>query len=170
VTAAANGRKISLNREAQDSSMKNATALIPGLAVIFWLTGNGVRAEELAGGTAPFQVIEISPAECDYLASHVPTSEADYKPGIATDGQAVAPADLDGGYGVGMRPFYEFDVRILPLGATGRFGAATDMSVAHVVVDAKTGRITIDGEDVTGADHALAEACAELHRKAPGPR
>ncbi|MEQ8265964.1 hypothetical protein [Parvibaculum sp.] len=118
--------------------------------------------EELAGGDAP-RIAEISETDCRHIAPYLPGG-ADYVPGVAADGSAVAPADVDGGYRYGQWPVYEFYVTVRPAGAANPAFAATEIPVALVRVDTKTGRTTIDGEDVSGVDHALAEACARLHQ------
>lgn len=120
----------------------------------------------LAGGEAP-RIVEISEKDCRHIAPYLPGG-ADYVPGVAADGRAVAPADLDGGYGYGRRPVYEFDAALDPLaGRNPAFNSATKMNVARIAIDMGTGRVTIDGEDVTGLDHSLAEACARLHQRQP---
>lgn len=117
-------------------------------------------AEELAGGDAPFEVVEISAEACAALATYIPTGEADYKPGVAADGSPVAPADIDGGYPIEPREFYTFPVKIEPLGHNNpRYSSDSSLEVATVSVDPATGQVTVDGRTVSGADHALAEAC-----------
>lgn len=124
------------------------------------------HADELAGGDAP-RIVEISEADCRNIAPYLPGG-ADYVPGVAADGSAVAPADINGGYGYGLRPLYEFDVTLDPLvGRNPAFNSATKMAVARIAIDTRTGQATIDGQDVSGVDHALAEACASLHQVEP---
>lgn len=128
-------------------------AIAPGIA----------HAEDLAGGST-IHVVGISREACDHIATYIPNGEADYKPGVAADGSTVAPADLDGGYGVALRESYSFPVTIDPFrGQSPQFSAHTEMEVAQVTLDAATGRVTVDGQDVTGAARALAEACARLN-------
>lgn len=123
-------------------------------------------AEELAGGEAPFRVIEIGAEACAALATYLPDGEADYTPGVAADGSAVAPADIGGGYGIEPRTRYTFQVRIAPLGASApKYSPDSSLEVASVAIDAKTGRVSVDGVEVSGADHALAEACAHQRQK-----
>lgn len=134
------------------------------LALVPVLGGSAAHAAELAGSAAP-RIVEISEDDCRRIAPYLPGG-ADYVPGVAADGSAVAPADIDGGYRYGFRPLYEFDVTIDPLaGRNPALDSTTDMSVARIVIDTRTGYATIDGEDVSGVDHALAEACAGLHHK-----
>lgn len=124
-----------------------------------------LRADELAGGSS-LHVVGISREACNRLATYIPNGEADYKPGVTADGRTVAPADLDGGYGIAPRQSYSFPITIDPFGGqSARFSAHTGMDVAQVVLDPATGRVTIDGQDIAGADRALAQACAELGDK-----
>ncbi|MGB3810907.1 MAG: hypothetical protein WA943_12490 [Parvibaculum sp.] len=146
--------------------MKHATrswmVLLAGLGVLA-SASQGFAADELAGGEPPFRVVGIDRDACAQIANYAPTGEADYKPGIAADGSTVAPADLDGGYGIEPRGLYHFPVKIEPFGsANSRFNAQTSLEIADVTIDPKTGRVTIDGQDVSGADRALADACAHL--------
>lgn len=121
---------------------------------------------ELAGGEAP-RIVEVSEKDCRHIAPYLPGG-ADYVPGVAADGRAVVPADLNGGYAYGRRPVYEFDATLDPLvGRNPAFNSTTKMTVARIAIDMGSGRVTIDGQDVTGLDHALAEACASLHQPKP---
>lgn len=136
------------------------------LALFPVLGGSAAHAAELAGSAAP-RIVEISEDDCRRIAPYLPGG-ADYVPGVAADGSAVAPADIDGGYRYGLRPLYEFDVTLDPLvGRNPAFNSATKMTVARIVIDTRTGYATIDGEDISGVDHALAEACARLHQVRP---
>lgn len=123
------------------------------------------RAEELAGGEAPFDVVEIDDALCNQMALYVPNGEADYKPGIAADGSAVAPADVDGSANIEPRGFYSFPVKIAPFGNGTKYGSDSTVEVATVTFDPKTGLVMIDGQQVSGADRALADACAHRSEK-----
>lgn len=143
--------------------MKNATgrwiALLTGLACLLGV--RGLAAEELAGG--PPHILAVSPEVCARLSTYM-SNEADYKPGVAADGSAVAPADIDPVYE--PRSTFSFPIEIAPFGsANSRYSSETTAVVADVTIDAKTGRTTIDGQEVTGADRALAEACAHQDRQ-----
>jgi hypothetical protein len=119
-----------------------------------------LHAEELAGRGEHFRVLDISPEACARLAPYVSSGEADYQPGVAVDGSAVAPADLDGGYGLEPRSIYRFQVQIEPFnGAAAPYSNQTTLDVADVIIDSKTGRVTIDGHDMASGNRALAEAC-----------
>lgn len=122
---------------------------------------------ELAGGDAP-HVVEISEKDCRHIAPYI-AGGADYVPGVAADGRAVAPADIGGGFEYRTREVYEFDAIIDPLlRRNPAFPSASRLNLARIAIDMKTGRVTMDGQDVSGLDHALAEACARLHQ--PGSK
>lgn len=123
------------------------------------------HAEELAGGVAPFEVVEVDDALCSRLALYVPNGEADYKPGVAADGSAVAPADIDGGANIEPRGFYSFPVKIAPFGNGTKYSSDSTVEVATVTFDPKTGLVMVDGQQVGGADRALADACAHRSEK-----
>tara|TARA_R110000868_G_scaffold166847_1_gene401043 strand:- start:1847 stop:2281 length:435 start_codon:yes stop_codon:yes gene_type:complete len=118
------------------------------------------QAEELAGGGEALNIVEISPEVCSRLAPYVSTGEADFKPGVAADGSAVAPADLDGGYDYKSSQIYSFPLKIKPIAGTGKPYDYADLYIADVTFDLQTGRVSIDGQDVSGGDRALAAACA----------
>lgn len=125
---------------------------------------------KLAGGEGA-RIVRISPEACEsldlYAAPDTVDGAADYVPGIAADGSPVVPADIGGGSGYEPRRHYEFDVVVRPLagGATPDI-SASEMSVAHLRIDSRTGAVEIDGVPLSdGSRHALAEACAELHHK-----
>ncbi|MBX3507148.1 MAG: hypothetical protein KF714_00045 [Parvibaculum sp.] len=121
---------------------------------------------ELAGSDAP-RITEISEKDCRHIAPYIPGG-ADYVPGVTADGRAVAPADVGGGFEYRTRDVYEFDAIMDPLlRRNPAFTSATRMNLARIAIDMKTGRVTMDGQDVTGLDHALAEACARLHHPQP---
>lgn len=140
--------------------MKPVITLLLGLLIV-----SPLAAEERLAGANDLSHARISDADCARIAPYLPGG-ADYVPGVAADGSAVAPADVDGGYGYGSRRLYEFDVTLDPLdGRPATFDSNSQMAVARVAIDMETGRTTIDGHDVSGASHALAEACAGLHHK-----
>lgn len=129
------------------------------IVISLCLASSLAQAEELAGRGEPLRIVKIDAETCRTLAPYV-SDEADYKPGIAADGSAVAPADLDGGYVYEPRRIYQFPVEIEPLAGSGTPFEGSALEVASVTFDAKTGRITIDGQDVSGGNRALSEACA----------
>ena len=120
----------------------------------------------LAGEDAPL-VVSVSEKDCRHISAYLPGG-ADYVPGTTADGRTVAPADLNGGYGYGLRPYYEFDIEVTAARRRNpAYRMRGDISVARVGIDMTTGRVTIDGQDAAGMDHAIAEACARLHQTSP---
>lgn len=135
--------------------------IVATIAMLTAFAASPAAAEELAGGEGSLHVVEISDEACAALTAYVPNGEADYKPGVAADGSKVAPADLDGGYSYTPKSVYSFPVKVAPFAATdSRYSPDTSIEVATVTIDTKTGRVTIDGEDIAGADRVLADACA----------
>ncbi len=143
-------------------SLKHTRVLcFASICVAITLATGPLHADELVGKGEPFRVLNISPEACARLTPYVSSGEADYQPGVAADGSAVAPADLDGGYGLEPRSLYRFQVQIEPFnGAAAPYSNQTTLNVADVVIDSKTGRVTIDGQDMASGNRALAEACA----------
>ncbi|MDO8289318.1 MAG: hypothetical protein Q7T44_08885 [Parvibaculum sp.] len=132
------------------------------IAVCLAFLASPALADELAGGGEPLKIVKIAPETCAQIAPYLSSDEAAYKPGIAADGSAVAPADIDGGTGFEPRSLYTFPVQIYPLagGPASPYRDATKMTIADVTLDTKTGRVTIDGQDVSGGNRALIEACS----------
>ena len=144
-----------------------AAALRFCTGLLLALSLSTAQAEELAGSGEPLRILDISPESCARLAPYISNGDADFKPGVAADGSAVAPADLDGGYGLEARDTYHFPVKIYPLETPAtEFSRGTTLEVADVAIDTKTGRITFDGKDVSGGNRALSEACAHHGRNA----
>jgi len=51
----------------------------------------------MAASSARADSITVSAADCRQLTAHVPDADVAYKPGVDVNGNAVAPADLNGG-------------------------------------------------------------------------
>ncbi|MGV8997035.1 MAG: hypothetical protein ACOH12_08840 [Parvibaculaceae bacterium] len=139
--------------------MKISTSQI---ALCLALIAIPAQAEELAGGGEPLKILKIDADTCRQIAPYLSSGEAEYKAGVAADGSAVAPADLDGAEPYRPRDIYTFPVQIYPFqgGHPSPYRDATKMTVADVTLDTKTGRVMIDGQDVSGGNRALIEACA----------
>lgn len=129
--------------------------------VVAWLAAPVMAYAE--GGMAGFEPVEVSAELCAHLATYVPNGEADYKPGIAADGSAVAPADID--KPLETRELYSFPVKVAPLNGSGKYAADSTLEVATVTFDPKTGIVLVDGQQVTGAERSLADACAHRSEK-----
>lgn len=139
----------------------------PLAALVVLLAVSQASAEALAGQDGAPHIAHISKSDCAAIAPYIPGG-ADYVPGVAVDGGAVAPADVDGSFTAKPPALYQFDVTIDPVGPyAGSLGSESRLSVAHVTLDSRTGAIAIDGQKIGGVNHALAEACARLHHTPP---
>ncbi len=137
-----------------------------GRHIAWWLTVAWLAAPATAyagDGAVGFEPVEVSAELCAHIATYVPGGEADYKPGIAADGSAVVPADIDPP--LETRELYSFPVKIAPLNGSGKYAANSTLEVATVTFDPKTGIVLVDGQQVTGAERALADACAHRSEK-----
>lgn len=110
--------------------------------------------------------VTVTEAECANFSAHTPDASVAYRPGVAADGSAVAPADLPGsGFTVTPPENIAIDIKIdpsrLPAGAGRYLGEATVGKV-----ELKDGRVYYNGTEIdSGAGHAVAEACRKLRRK-----
>ncbi|MBI1261831.1 MAG: hypothetical protein GC184_08900 [Rhizobiales bacterium] len=136
-------------------------ALIPGVS-------RSLSASERGDPDLPFHVSSIASDDCAMLARYQADGSADYVPGVDAQGNAVVPADVDGGNAIPLYEHYSFNVKLAPIDDPYRdMSGRTDLDVAVVDVDPKTGSIRINGAEVNGADNALAQACASLHQVPP---
>lgn len=115
------------------------------------------------GASDGFASVEVSAELCAHIATYVPTGDADYKPGVAVDGHSVAPADVDAP--LETRELYSFPVKVAPLNGSGKYAADSTLEVATVTFDPRTGIVLVDGQQVTGAERSLADACAHRSEK-----
>lgn len=60
-------------------------------------TDSGADGDVTASTKASAPTITVTRSACKELVSHVPDSDVAYKPGVDVRGNAVAPADLNGG-------------------------------------------------------------------------
>lgn len=124
-------------------------ALVPGLA------------------TAAEPAIAITTTDCARLVKHVPAPDVEYQPGQDVHGRPVAPADLDGGYGMNLPETIRIPVTVL---LQERFGipansvlykAEAEIGVAEVSLDGE--RVTFNGQALTSPEaQALAATCQEI--------
>lgn len=59
--------------------------------------------------------LTVSLADCARLTRHVPAADVAYQPDVDVHGNAVVPADLDGGLQVDLPETFSFDVQIQPI-------------------------------------------------------
>lgn len=138
-----------------------AAVLLAGL----FSTGEPVaHGDGLAGGAvltprAKPEIVEISDGTCALVTAHQPAADVAFTPGVDVRGNAVAPANVDGGFQYNLRPIYEFDVQLKPLSGTA-LADATEMNVANVTYEPSTGQVLVDGQEVIWMhENALRAAC-----------
>ena len=146
-----------------------------GLIISFLVCSAALGADVSVSGGPPV----ISQADCRALATYQPGAGGvkgpDYQPGVDVNGHAVAPADLPGGSTYQLPAKVEFNIAINPISygtrnangtqntaSTGTY-ANTAMNVGHVVVDTRTGAVTLDGKPITGDNE---QYLTDLCRKA----
>lgn len=113
-----------------------------------------------ADKTAP---VAIDRDVCARVTEHRTDANVAYRPGVDVRGNAVAPADLGGGYDLGLPSADELEVQIeidladrLGLGAGGQYLGRGE--VATVGLD--NGRVIVNGNVVAPQDEAaLIAAC-----------
>lgn len=110
----------------------------------------------------------ISGTDCRYLVQHHPDPGVAYTPGVDVHGKPVAPADLPGGAQWQLPPVVEFTLVVNPFNAQGSASPSaqarqfvnTQLPVAHVSVDLRTGQVLLDGKPVDGGTaDAVVAAC-----------
>ena len=109
--------------------------------------------------------VEISRAACDSLSVHVPSADVAYQPGVDVNGNAVAPADLNGQPQISVPETISIPVTIdlaTNLGIPTPFLARPTVGEVKVTRD---GRVTFNGQPVGGdAQQELARRCQKAGR------
>jgi hypothetical protein len=102
----------------------------------------------------------MNEADCDRLVAHVVSPDVAYTPGMDVNGQAVAPADLNGSANIQMPDVISIPVTIdlaTSLGIQTPFLARPTIGEVQVTRD---GRVTFNGQPITSdAEHELARQC-----------
>lgn len=138
-------------------------------------------------GLARGETVTVSAADCRKLATHRPSDDVTYKPGVDVHGKAVAPADLNGGYASMVPDEITIPISIDLADRLGRARARSQGDANPTTVDrpllpyagqVPLGTVTIKGNDVlwngeplAPRDEAtLAAACrAKLEEATPPP-
>jgi len=118
------------------------------------------HAVELAGGER-LQITGIAPEDCARIATLEPNGEADYKPGMATDGSAVVPADVEGSISIAPPELLAFKVRVAPISNPADRFNRSYIDTIEVEIDPRTGRVSVEGQEIDGAVHEIADACRQ---------
>lgn len=130
------------------------------------------------GAAANAETVSLNASDCQRLVRHVPADDVTYKPGVDVRGNAVAPADLGGGYNLAIPEEINIQIGIdladrlglqENLRSGGNPGAPTVRKVLPYEGKAALGLVTIKGNDVlwngeriTPQDELiLAEACRQ---------
>lgn len=126
--------------------------LIAGfLGGAFFMQINSVRADEIiVGGNV-----------CQRAVAHVPHAGVAYQPGVDAYGRTVAPADLGGGSSIRIPETIAIDITV---DLQKRFGLPADSRLflpearIGVVEIGRDGKVSFNGELVTGDEHLAIEA------------
>lgn len=113
------------------------------------------------------ETITVTSADCGDTVAYTPDPSVEYKPGVAADGSAVAPADLPGS-SMTVAPPKKITIDITRY-YQDRFG----LSSSEAQYGANLGKVTVEngkayynGQPLaTGAQNAIAEACNKLRAK-----
>jgi hypothetical protein len=129
-------------------------------------------------GLAHAEQLTVTTSDCKRLVRHVPADDVTYKPGVDVRGNAVAPADIGGGYNMEIPEEIHIDIGIdladrLTLRDQRRAGEDAPNNVTRKVLPyegkASIGLVTIKGNEtywngqrITPQDELLlAEACRQ---------
>lgn len=119
----------------------------------------------LSGSAAAQTTVEITRSDCDRLAVHAPSADVAYTPGVDVDGNAVAPADLNGSAPIAMPEVISIPVTVdlaANLGIATPFLARPTVGEVQVSSD---GQVTFNGQPVGGkAQKDLARRCQQISR------
>lgn len=106
--------------------------------------------------------IRITEADCASLTAHVPAADVAYQPGVDVNGNAVAPADLNGGTQIAVPDVISIPVTIdlaTSLGIATNFLARPTVGTVEVTAD---GRVSYNGQPIGGdAQQELAKLCQQ---------
>jgi hypothetical protein len=118
--------------------------------------------------------IPFSPKDCQQLVHHVPNADVEYKPGVDVHGNAVAPADMGGGYQLDLPQTIDIQIGVdladrLGLRDAKKHGAPPARRAMPFSGYAPLGTLSIKGNEaywngarITPQDEVvLAEACRQ---------
>lgn len=107
----------------------------------------------------------IKKADCVELVKHEPDDDVAYRPGVDVHGDAVAPADLYGGYAIDVPRTVIIPIEV---DLFDRFGRPADrryegeVAVGLVEIDLEDGYATFNGQPISAPAQAeLAARCRE---------
>ena len=113
--------------------------------------------------------VEITEQDCGQLVQHVAAADVAYQPGVDVNGNAVAPADLNGPQQIPAPDVISFP---LTLDLADRLGIALDdvdilaRPVIGDVAITSDGRVFFNGEPLTSDEqHELAQTCQGISER-----
>lgn len=114
--------------------------------------------------------VEITEQDCSQLVQHVAAADVAYQPGVDVNGNAVAPADLDGPQQIPAPEVISF---LLTLDLADRLGIqpvdAVDVlarPVIGIVAITSDGRVSFNGNPLTSDDQfELAQLCQRVGKR-----
>ena len=113
-------------------------------------------------------VLRVTESDCANIIKHIARPDVTYQPGVDVRGNAVRPADVDGGNDLGLSGEYRITIEVDTADRLGipadpnRYDA--DVQVGDVVVD-QAGNISFNGKPL-GDRHQqdIARHCREMLR------
>lgn len=119
--------------------------------------------------------------DCGNIVAHAPSADIAYQPGVDVQGNAVAPADLDGSGGLDLDAddiIVSIEIPLIAIagvvgdeaafvangGQIDTFGATASVGT----VTLRGGDVYFDGKPISDREReAVAAACAEVQRRRP---
>ncbi len=162
-----------------------------GLAALVAAAGAPAAQAEDPDAAARARV-ELTVETCRRLVRHTPDPGVEYEPGVSVEGEAVAPAEVDGGVQLDLPETITIPIELDVL-SDRRLGRETpepgtpagddpddvaddadlgdplvgEAQIGTVKIDVATGRATFNGQPLRSeAQRRLAEKCQEILREA----
>lgn len=117
-----------------------------------------------AGAAWAQTTVQITAEDCSQLVRHVAADDVTFRPGVDVDGEAVAPADLDGTVNIAVPDTIVFPLTLdlasrlgIPPGGNADYLARPVIGEIAVSTD---GRVTFNGVPLTSDEQfELAQKC-----------
>lgn len=118
-------------------------------------------------GVALAEVNTVRDADCQQIVYHTPADDVAFVPGVDVSGNAVVPADLNGGHSITAPEEVTIDIR---LDLAQRLGLGEGVASALIGGEGVVGQVTVKGQDLywNGSllprdnQAALLEACGKV--------
>jgi len=111
--------------------------------------------------------VEITEQDCSQLVQHVASADVAYQPGVDVNGNAVAPADLNGPQQIPAPDVISFPLTLDLADRLGiSLGDGVDILARPVIGDVaitSDGRVFFNGKPLTSDEqHELAQTCQRV--------